>query len=193
MTVDPPFLEELAKVANALFAKGEYREALEKYRTMATAGSIEAQLRVGWMYHTGRGVKVDLHEARRWYLLAAEKDSPEAQFYLGKLYRQEGLYQEAMNLFQKSAEQNYMPSIYELGVMYELGEGVPKDTNKAYMYYDQSARMGHLKAQRDIAVAMIKAQFGIRLIPKGILMLPRIIYNVLRVGLKDTEWDRIRW
>ena len=186
-------MQEQAELANALFEKGRFNEALEKYRLMAESGSVEAQLRLGWMYQTGHGAKADLNEARRWYLKAAESNSPEAQFYLGKLYRAEKLYQQAMNCFHKSAAQNYMPSVYQLGVMYELGEGVNIDKDKAHKYYNQAAQMGHLRAQRDIAVMMIKGHIGFKQIPRGLLMLPRLVYISLTLALKDSESDRIRW
>lgn len=193
MTESDSLLREQAEVANMLFQQGKFGEALEKYRIMADAGSIEAHLRVGWMYQTGRGAKVDLDEARRWYLKAAENNWPEAQFYLGRLFRSEKGYQHAMNCFQKSAEQNYMPSVYQLGVMYERGEGVGVNKDKAYQYYEQASRMGHLRAQRDLAVMMISGQAGFKRMFQGIFLLARVLYNTIKLGLKDPESDRLRW
>lgn len=186
-------MQEQAEVANALFEKGRFDEALKEYRKMAEVGSVEAQLRVGWMYYTGHGVEVDLNEARRWYLKAAESNSPEGQFYLGRFYRAQTLYQQAMNCFQKSASHNYMPSIYQSGVMYELGEGVAIDKDKAYKYYEQAARMGHLRSQREMARMIIKGHIGFEHIPRGIFMLARVLYNAIRLSWKDPESDRIRW
>lgn len=188
-----PLLQEQGAVANALFDKGMFIEALEKYRLLAEAGSVEAQMRLGWMYQTGRGVKVNLDEARQWYLKAAEGKSPEARFYLGRLYRQERQYQEAMSWFRQSAMQNYLPSIYQLGVMYELGEGVERDKEQAYKYYEQAAKMGHLRAQRDMGLLMIKGNRGFKQIPQGILTLARIPYSAISLALKDPQSDRIRW
>jgi TPR repeat protein len=185
--------EEHGPIANALFEKGKYKEALDRYLILAETGFVEAQLRVGWMYHTGHGVKVDLDQARRWYLRAAESNSLEAQFYLGTLYRTQKLYQEAMKLFEKCAERNYVPAIYQLGKMSELGEGVSVDKEKAQRYYKQAASMGHLMAERDIAVMMIRGHMGYSRVPQGLLMLVRVICSIFSLGLTNPNSDRIRW
>jgi hypothetical protein len=185
--------EEQGPIADGLFQKGNYKEALERYRILAEAGFVEAQLRVAWMYHTGHGVNVDLDQARGWYLKAAQSNSLEAQFYLATLYRTEKLYMEGIKLFEKCAEQNYMPAIYQLGKMYELGEGVSLDKEKAQSYYRQAARMGHLTAQRELAVMMIRGQMGYGRVPQGVLMLIRVIVSGFRLGLIDPNSDRIRW
>jgi len=186
-------MQEQAEIANTLFERERFDEAFEEYRKMAETGSIEAQLRVAWMYQVGCGVKVNLTDARRWYLMAAESNSPEAQFYLGRLYRQEKKHQEAMNCFRKSAAQDYMPSIYQLGVMYEFSEGVGQDREEAYKYYEQAAKMGHLRAQRDMGLMMLKGHRGVKKIPQGILTLVGMFYEAIRLALKDPDSDRLLW
>jgi len=193
MPTTDPTSAEYAELANRLFSRGKYEEALEKYRVMANAGSIEAQMRVGWMYHLGYGIGRNLDEARRWYEKAAERNSPEAQFYLGTVYRQMKLYDEAFAYFQKSAAQNYAPAIYELGAMYDLGEGRNKDIELAYEHYKRAARMGNLRAQREIAVATIKGRAGLKQIPIGVFLLFRLLYQGLTTAVTNPESDRMRW
>ncbi len=103
-----------AEIANTLFEEGRYIEALERYRILAETGSTEAQIRVGWMYHSAKGVTQDLEQARRWYQTAAESNSPIAQYYLGTLYRTQKLYPQAIEWFEKSASQDYMPAVFLL-------------------------------------------------------------------------------
>jgi len=186
-------MQEQAGVANTLFEQERFVEAFEEYSKMANAGSVEAQLRVAWMYQTGHGVKMNLDDARCWYLMAAKSDSAEAQFHLGYFYELEKKYSEAMNCFRKSAVQNHMPSIYQLGVLYELGKGVERDKEEAYKCYEQAARMGHLRAQREMGLMIIKGYKGVKRIPQGILTLIRIPYKAVRLALKNIEDDRLRW
>jgi TPR repeat protein len=181
------------ETANALFENGRFDDALAEYRKMAEGGSIEAQLRIGWMYQTGSGVKVDWDQARHWYALAAKSNQPQAQFYLGRLYRAQEMFQEAVDCFQKAAEQNHMPSIYQLGVMYKRGEGMNRDVDAAYKYYGTAARMGHLRSQRDMAVLLLTGHLGLQHIPHGILLLVQLFYRAIKVYLEDPDGDRVRW
>jgi tetratricopeptide (TPR) repeat protein len=185
--------EEKIRLANALFEQRRFSDAFEMYRVLAESGSVSVQLRVAWMLQTGCGVKSNSDEAYHWYLQAAESNSPEALFYIGRFKRAEKQYEQALQYFEASARQNYAPSIYQLGVMYELGEGVDADINKAFTYYDHAATMGHLRAQRDKAVFMLKGKFGLRRIPEGLLMLLRFFRNSIKLISEDPYSDNVRW
>ena len=50
----------------------DYSRALLLYERAAHAGSAEAAHNMGFLYETGRGVKVDLNEAFKWFKLGAE-------------------------------------------------------------------------------------------------------------------------
>jgi len=186
-------MQEQAKVANTLFKQERFDEAFKEYLKMAESHSIGAQVMVGWMYHTGRGVKMNMDDARYWYLIAAESNSPEAQFYLGRLYAQEEKYQDAISCFRESAMQNYIPAIYQMGMMYALGEGVDRNKEEAYKYYEQASKLGHLMSQREIGMMMVRGYKGVKKIPQGILILAQMLYNGVRLILKDPEDDRLRW
>ena len=58
----------------------------ESYRRAAESGSAEAQYRLGGMYYTGQGVRLDNDRALEWYRKAAEQGNPDAQYRLGRLY-----------------------------------------------------------------------------------------------------------
>jgi len=180
------------QVASALLDDGKYEEAFERYRKLADAGSITAQLLVGWMYHAGQGVKQNLDEARRWYKKAADSNSAEGQFYLGGLYRSEHQYEEAIAWLQKSVAQEYVPALYRLGRMHDIGEGVDLDKDKAYRYLEQAAKMGHLFARREVAVKMIKGRGGLINIFKGLYMFARVLCGGAKVASRDPDSDMIR-
>jgi TPR repeat protein len=67
-------------------ARGAFAEAVNWYRKAANRGHSGAQLNLGRMYDTGRGVPQDDPEAAKWFCLAAERGDAEAQFNLGRLY-----------------------------------------------------------------------------------------------------------
>ncbi len=51
-----------------------------------------------------------------------------------------GDYATALRLFRPLGEQGNASAQYNLGVMYALGQGVPRDYVQAYMWFDLSAR-----------------------------------------------------
>src|SRR5918995_4688021 len=65
-----------------LIERGRFEEAHARCIPLAAAGLTAAQLHVGWLYQTGKGVQKDLEEAERWYSRAVRSDSPKAEFYL---------------------------------------------------------------------------------------------------------------
>ncbi len=78
-----------------------------------------------------------------------------AQFALGANYYfgQNGYtqdYSQAKKWFEASAKQGYTSSQYNLGLMYNKGEGVKPDYKKAIMYYEQAAQANFVRAQNNL-------------------------------------------
>jgi TPR repeat protein len=69
------------------YERGDFEEAMIRWRPLAEDGSPEAQFNVGLLYAKGLGVDADSREAARWYELAAEQDFAQAQYNLAKLYQ----------------------------------------------------------------------------------------------------------
>ena len=58
-----------------------------------------------------------------------------------------GDYAEAAEWFSKAAEQGNAKAQFELGVLYEKGQGVPQDCAKAAEWYGKAAAQGYAMAQ----------------------------------------------
>ncbi len=58
----------------------------------------------------------------------------------GLAAHERGDYAWALRLFRPLGEQGNASAQYNLGVMYALGQGVPRDNVQAYMWFDLSAR-----------------------------------------------------
>jgi len=50
------------------------------------------------------------------------------------------------------ANQDNAQAQYELGLMYELGIGIKKDLNKAFVWYQKSANQAYAKAQYNLGI-----------------------------------------
>ncbi|MEE9258500.1 MAG: tetratricopeptide repeat protein [Nitrospinaceae bacterium] len=61
-----------------------------------------------------------------------------------------GDYQTALNEFKALAEQKDALGQYGLGVMYDIGEGVPQNSEEAARWYRLSAEQGHADAQNNL-------------------------------------------
>ena len=70
----------------AAYGKGNYIQALAKFRLAAAQGRASAQVILGLMYSDGQGVAQDYAEAVRWYRLAAAQGHADAQYNLGLMY-----------------------------------------------------------------------------------------------------------
>jgi TPR repeat protein len=65
---------------------GQGERGIALCKQSAEAKDLEAQLVVADAYFSGRGVKADRKEARRWYQAAADQKNPQALRKLGEMY-----------------------------------------------------------------------------------------------------------
>jgi len=113
----------------------------------AEAGETQAQVRLGFRYHKGRGIARDYKKALMWYERAAAQGNAEAMFRLGQLYYS-GLgmkwnYKKAFIWFKKAALQGYPEARFSLGLMYANGDGVPRDYVLSYMWFNLAGAEGY--------------------------------------------------
>jgi len=82
-----------------------------------------------------------------------EKSSAIAQAYLGQLYLYDLKdYSKALKWLTKSADKGYSAAQYDLGTMYQSGDGVDVDYKKAFDYYLKSAEQDFEDAQAQLAL-----------------------------------------
>ena len=128
------FSEALRAYMNA-----DYATALRLVRPPADQGNERAHVLLGDMYRDGKGVPQSDAEAFKWYLKAADKNDPYAQYMAGNRLFQMGNNAEALKWYWKSAKQGYGPAQYELGYFYEKGLAVSQNYILAYMRYTLAA------------------------------------------------------
>jgi len=72
--------------AEATFVRGNYKEALEEYKTLARGGNAEAAFYAGVLYDKGLGSEANKKTAFKWYKMSAEGGYPQAQFIVAMIY-----------------------------------------------------------------------------------------------------------
>lgn len=130
------------------FLFGQFDVAFKAWEPLAQQGFSKAQASLGWMYHTGNGVKKDIQQAIGWYELAADQGHAIAQNNLGVFY-ENGLGvipddKTAFKWYEKSAKTGYPFAQYNLGKMYAEGRGVGKNKEEA-LYWLRSASRHKVK------------------------------------------------
>lgn len=73
--------------AQAAYFRGDYVEAMMRFRPLAEEGDAHATFLIGYMYEKGRGIPQDDAKAAEWYDRAAALGNPFAQNNLGVLYK----------------------------------------------------------------------------------------------------------
>ena len=103
-------------------------------KLMAEVGDAESQydLRLDLSFYSAKKQK---EEAVSWFRKAAEQGHAEAEYHLGRCYRDgEGVapdLSEAIRWFEKAAEQNNPDALFNLGFLYYAGKGIKRDWKKA--------------------------------------------------------------
>ena len=105
-------------------------EALNNLTAMCNRGNSIAQFNLGLMYEEGEGVLQDEAEAAKWYRRAAEQE-----------------HEDALNRLMEMCERGIAVAQFNLGGMYQDGEGVPQDDEEAAKWYRKAAEQGHATAK----------------------------------------------
>jgi TPR repeat protein len=100
--------------ARAAVEAGDYERALALLRPAAEEGDPQAQVGLGTLYASGKGVEQDDAEAVRWFRRAAEKGHALAQYNLGICYlKGRGVDEDGVEAFKwisLSASQGFPPA-----------------------------------------------------------------------------------
>ena len=143
--------------AKALFEDGVRkietgdRSGLEVLKQAANGGYPAAQFYLSKMYESGKGVKQDMPEARRWSERAAAGGDARAMHNLALYYfKGEGGPRNvttAATWFRKAADLGLVDSQFNLAQLYEGGFGVSQNPAEAYKWYVIAGRAGDATAR----------------------------------------------
>jgi TPR repeat protein len=132
--------------------KENWQSAFASCSTAANLGVSSAQMELGYMYVSGKGVEQDYVAAATWLRKAADQGEEWAQAMLGVLYH-DGLGvaknpEAAAVWYSKAAEQGNAGAQHNLGSIYDYGEGVVEDDAEAVRWYRKAAEQGDADAKK---------------------------------------------
>ena len=138
--------------------KGDYATAIPIYRSLAEKGDVSAQVRLGFLYESGAGLKRDWVESAKWFSKAADAGDQSAVFalsFLGRYWRhREGASAPPIiyELVEKAAKSGFADAQVSLGVMnYPIGDpsfdAARGNPARALVWYRRAAEQGDIGAQ----------------------------------------------
>ena len=143
-----------------LFAVPLFAADFDATKKAAEGGDVQAQIDLGGMYYSGKGVERDYKQAVEWFRKVAEQGSAEAQNRMGNMYgRGHGVkqdYKQAAEWYRKAAEQGHAWGQCNLGSMYEYGIGTQPNRVKAIEWYKKAAAQDNDKKAKEQAQKNLK-------------------------------------
>lgn len=163
LSLSPALAEPQAEQGWKAYLAGRHSEAWRELKPLADQGDADAQYYVGSLYQAGHGVPASAHHAAHWYEKAAQQNHALAEFALGfLLYYGAGQGDDTLPAdpglaapwLEKAAQQQVVPAQHLLSTMYQRGQGVPADRQKALDWALRAAEVGYVPAQFDAGLLL---------------------------------------
>ena len=147
-------LKEKRRTKDDVFGVGSDKKT--QYEKDCDNGDAKACLDLGYMYGTGKGVKLNYGRALSLYEKACDGGNANGCTNLGIMYR-DGLgvaqdYRRAIALFEKGCHANHAPGCTELGHMYDSGKGVAQDHRRAVDLYETACDGGNANGCTNLGI-----------------------------------------
>lgn len=128
-------------------------KSLEWFRRAAALGHAASMHEVGSAYDNAWGIAEDPNQALKWYLRAARAGDGEGACRLCSMYANgynvEVDFAQALPWCRKAARQDLC--VAELGNLYALGQGTPKNEVEAVRLFRKAAQSGDVRAALSLA------------------------------------------
>ncbi|MDG2532260.1 SPOR domain-containing protein [Sphingomonas sp. HITSZ_GF] len=163
--------ENPVKAGVEAWERGDYKGAVDRWRSPAMKGDSDAQFNLGQAYKLGRGVPADLTQAELWYGKAAAQGHEQAEASYALALFANGKREAAQPWLQRAAGRGDPRAQYVLGTMYFNGDVVQKDWIRAYALVTRSSQSGLAEAsgalsQMDKYMSVQDRQAGLTLARK---------------------------
>lgn len=167
---------QLMERARASWQAGRGEEAIVLAKKVAEWGDAEAMLFLGAAYLEGGAIPKNFDEAKIWLTKAKAAGSEAAQdgldfiarggepgapdlFVRGMAAYREKRFSDALAAWEQAAEAGHPEALFNIGVLHELGEGVPKDNAKALAWFERAAAKQAKNAAAAVARVKVNVTF----------------------------------
>lgn len=138
-------------------------EAAAQLAAADQAGYGFASFGLAQLYYEGAGVPKNLGQAQRLYFQAGNAGIADAFSYGGELYFEENPpnYFQAKSWFEEAVQAGSANGSADLGWLYETGNGVNRDENRALSLFNEAAKHGSAEGMYRMGVAYHEG-FGVQ-------------------------------
>ncbi len=143
-----------------LYQQGKFTRAIKVWEPLAEKGHAEAQFNLSIMHEQGRGVDADEVKAKYWSDKAVKSGYPPALHNRALVMLAQKNYSTAIDLLRTSASEDFPPSQYSLGKIYQAGIGLEENPVDAFKYIEMAAKNGFAKAQYNLG-KMYRDGYGV--------------------------------
>lgn len=130
------------------------KDLFTEIRKRAEHGDPEAELALGNLYASGKGVSKSLSNAIKWHRKAADHGLARAQYQLGLDYAGGlGVKEDkaaALEWFLKAAEQGMVEAQFGVGLAFLNGRGTDESASEAVKWFKKAAAQGYADAQYEL-------------------------------------------
>lgn len=125
-----------------------YSEALNELTALEKEGDPAALNMLGKMYENGWGVDADAEQAKLYYERGARQGDLESVNSLRALKNK--AFKKEFDSLLPEAEAGDASAQNRIGEMYEFGQGVDRDPDSAFSWYQKAAEQGNLTAWHNL-------------------------------------------
>jgi len=177
--------------------QGRTNEGVALVRKSANQNQPAAQYRLAKLYEIGEGVSQDSEIARQLTERAATNGNRIAMHDLALYYAEgrggvEADLPTAAKWFEKAAERGVVDSQFNLGVLFESGQGIPKNMNDAFVWYSIAAAQGDqfAKTRIDVLKTTLEQDDLVSLASRIKQFNPRKIDEAANGIFRNVEWGK---
>jgi len=151
LAVATPIAAHDVKAGVDAWDRGDYKTAVDQWRSLAVAGNPDAQYNLAQAYKLGRGVPVDPTLAESWFHKAALQGHFQAETNYGLALFTANKKAEALPWLEKSVARDDARAQLVLGTMLFNGDGVGRDYPRAYALMTRASQQGLKSASETLA------------------------------------------
>ena len=117
------------------FGEEECSECIGYYEAAVELGDAGAAVQLGILYTYGEIIGQDYEKALMLFEFAANNGRKDVYYNIGEVYRLKGMWDEAIENYEKALQEGCLYAALPLGVFYEKGYGVEVNEEKAFELY----------------------------------------------------------
>ncbi len=174
----------IGTVKNDSLAKESYQKAFDIAKSLAEKKDAQGMCTLGVLYATGAYGTQDVERGISLLKKAAQLGDVHTMTRLALYYKALQDYDMMVKYTKDAAAKGDAAAMFNLGVLYCDGTGVPKDTTMAVEYFKKAAQQGHATAKSDLGFLYLNGMGGL---PQDYGKAVRLYQEAVKQGCNEAK------